>query len=140
MGLLDALRGGVAVANTVTKQLQGTVMYSRFQSDPTGSGDRTYFQAPSQQMPGNPLPAVPLQAIVEWKQRVVRTRTGELAVSSSNVLLLDVAALAAATGGNGIGPFDVLVLPDGTTGPILNISGFMDSGTTQPLATQVFLG
>jgi len=53
---------------------------------------------------------------------------------------LDIAALVAATNGAGIDDHDVIVLPDGTTGPILDMSGFIDAGTGHPIATEVFLG
>ena len=38
------------------------------------------------------------------------------------------------------GMVDKIVLPDGTTGPILDMSGFIDAGTGHPIATEVFLG
>lgn len=127
MSLLDVLRQGVKIADTVTKPLQATVQFYRMiRID--GRGTKTYA-AP-----------VPLLAIVDWKQKQLRTQAGVLSVSRASVTFLDIAALTAATAGNGIDDSDKIVLPDGTTGPILDMSGFIDAGTTLPLATEVFLG
>lgn len=129
MSLLNALRAGVKVANSVTKKgkLQSTLMYSQMTSSSV-SGKKIYAAA------------VPLLAIIEKKQRNVKSLQGEVTVSSTTVLFLDVAALIAATGGLGIQQYDKLVMPDRTTGRIMNFGGFMDSGTTLPVATEVYLG
>jgi hypothetical protein len=127
MSLLDVVRAGVKVANTVTTPLQATVSYQRDLGNDE-FGTRTLGSV------------VKLKAIVDWKQRQVRTITGLLSVSRASVLFLDVAALSAATAGQGIDENDVITLPDGTTGPILDMSGFIDAGTGQPVATEVFLG
>lgn len=127
MGLLDIVRSAVKTADKVTKDLQSTVTYRRrtgqgFEGDPT-------FSAPVQ-----------LRAVVDWRQRQVRTQSGLLSVSRASVTFLDVSALLAATGGAGIDDNDEITLPDGTIGPILDIGGFVDRGTGVPVATEVFLG
>ena len=127
MSLLSAVRAGVAVADKVTRPLQSTVSYRRWTGQ-DGNGDATFAAA------------VDLLAIVDWKQRQVRTITGLLSVSRAAITFLDVAALLAATGGAGIGDDDVIVLEDGTTGPILDMAGFVDPGTAIPIATEVYLG
>jgi len=132
VSLLDVLRTGVAVADSVTKPLQATVQFRHFVSA-DGEGARTYSPAAN-------LPALSLAAVVDWKQKHLRTATGELSVSRASVLFLNVAALAAATSGQGIDDKDVIVLPDGTTGPILDMTGFIDAVTGHPIATEVFLG
>lgn len=127
MGLLDVLKAGVKVADQLTKDLQATVTYRRH----TGqgfSGDATYAAD------------VELKAIVDWRQRQVRTLAGSLEVSRASVTFLDVDALLAATNNAGIDDNDVIVLPDGTTGPILDMGGFIDRTTGVPVATEVFLG
>ena len=128
MGLLDVVRSGVKIADQVTKDLQATVTYYRAVPDTTGYGGITH---PS---------GVPLRAIVDFARKQVRTREGVLTVTRATIDLLDVAAVRAATGGEGIGNDDKFVLPDGDTGPILDISGFIDSGTGNPVATTVMLG
>lgn len=132
MSLLDALRAGVAVANTVTKPLQATVQFRHYVSS-DGEGTKTYN-------PPVGLPAASLDAICDWIQRSLRTMTGELTVSRTAVMFLDIDALVAATGGEGINDDDVIILPDGTTGPILDMKGFIDKGTGHPIATEVYLG
>lgn len=127
MSLLDTIRLGVAVANNVTKSLQPLVTYERSLGD-NGFGTNNYA-APVQ-----------LHAIVDWKQKHLRTQSGELTVSRASVQFLDIQEVVAATGGVGIDDDDKITLPDGTTGPIIDMSGFIDAGTGHPFATEVFLG
>jgi hypothetical protein len=127
MSLLDTIRGAVKIADNVTKPLQATVSFKHWTgTDPFGVP--TYSTA------------VPLLAIVDWARKLVRTPSGDLSVTRATVTFLDVVKLAAATGVTGIQNEDSITLPDGDTGPILDISGFIDAGTTQPIATEVMLG
>ena len=129
MSLLDVLRAGVSIANSVTKPIQTTVSFQHCTDpDTDGYGAKTYA-AP-----------VPLEATVELKQRQVRTPQGELAVSSVTVMFLDPAVLVSATSGAGMTVHDIIVLADGKTGPILNFGGYLDPGTGTPFATEVYLG
>jgi len=126
VSLLDVVRSAVKIADKVTKPLQGLVSFERYLSQ-DGFGTKTYA-----------TPAT-LRAIVELKQQQVRSTSGELSVSRASVLFLDVAGLKAVAP-SGVSVNDRVTLPDGTTGPILNLSGFVDAGTTHAVATQVFLG
>jgi hypothetical protein len=128
MSLLDVVRSAVKIADGVTKPIQAEVTFKKMVLSNDGYGDKTY-----------PV-SVLLRAIVDWKQRQVRTESGVLSVSRASVQFLDVAALASATNGEGIDDHDQIILPDGTTGPILDMAGFIDAGTKQPIATEVFLG
>ena len=132
MSLLDVVRSAVVIADQVTKPLQATVSFRHYVSS-DGYGTRIYS-------PDEALPAAQLKAIVDWKQKQVRTMSGILSVSRASVMFLDIAALVAATGGEGVDDLDMIVLPDGTTGPILDMSGFIDAGTGHPVATEVWLG
>ena len=127
MSLLDVVRSAVSIANSVTKPLQASVQYKRYVST-SEYGVVTYAAV------------VTLKAIVDWKQKQVRTQLGQLAISRSVVTFIDIKALVSATSGLGVGDQDVITLPDGTTGPILDMSGFIDAGTGHPVATEVFLG
>lgn len=123
------LRKAVQIADRITKKLNlpsDVLFYRAITDDSTGT--KTYAAA------------VPLKAIVDWKQRQLRTPQGVLSVSRASVLFLDTAALSAATNGEGIDDNDVIVLADGTSGPILDMTGFVDAGTTHPIATEVWLG
>ena len=126
MSLLNALRAGVAVANTVTRPLQVLVSYRR------EIGQGSY----------GPVYAAPvnLHAIVDYKAAMVRTKAGELTATRSTITLLDIAEIVAATAGNGIGNNDIFTLPDGDSGPTLDLSGFIDAGTGHPIATTVMQG
>lgn len=127
MSLLDVLRTGVKIADGVTKPLQATVSFQRY----TGSdsyGTPTYAAA------------VDLRAIVDYVSKQVRTPEGILTVSRASITLLDIAAVVAATGGAGIDNNDKFVLPDGDSGPLLDIRGFVDAGTGHPIATELMIG
>lgn len=127
MGLLKIVRNAVKTADKVTKDLQATVSYSRYLSS-DDYGAKTFAAA------------VSLRAIVDWKQKQLRTTAGVLSVSRASVMFLDITAVVLATSGEGIDDNDLIVLPDGTTGPILDMAGFIDAGTGHPIATEVFLG
>ena len=127
MSLLDILRVGVAICDGVTKPLQCTVSYERWKGE-DGYGSDTWYDP------------VPMKALCDWKANQVRTGEGVLTVSRVIVSFLDIDEMVAATNGEGIGEQDVITLPDGTTGPILDLAGFIDAGTGHPLATDVALG
>lgn len=127
MGLLETLRSGVKLADKVTKPLQATVRYERAKGN-DGYGKPTYASV------------VQLRAIVDFARKQVRTQSGELTVTRATIDLLDIDAVVRATNGEGIGNDDRFTLPDGDTGPILDISGFIDAGTGNPIATTVMLG
>jgi hypothetical protein len=127
MSLLDVLRKGVKIIDKITQPLQCLVTLERYIADDDGYG------------PGF-LPPVQLHAIVDWRQKQVRTMSGVLSVSRALIMFVDIDELNAATAGQGINDSDIITLPDGTTGPILDMAGFIDAGTGQPLATEVFIG
>lgn len=126
MGLLDVLRKGVQTLDSVTKDLQATVTYRR------KTGNDGYGP-----IHGSP---VSLRAIVDYKSVQVRTTDGTLTVSRAVITLLNITEIEAATAGQGIDNDDIFILPDGDTGPILDIGGFIDRGTGHPIATEVMLG
>ena len=128
MSLLNVIRDAVKIADAVTKPLQTTVLFFKHAGD-DAYGDDNFPPTPVQ-----------LKAVVEWKQQVVKTQTGELAPSRLNLMFLDIAALLSATANSGIKYNDKITLQSGETCPILSLDGFMDPGTGVPVATQVFLG
>ncbi len=126
MSLLDVLHSGIKIADRVTKPLQTTVTYKR----ETGqSGYGPTYASP-----------VSLHAIVDYRAVQVRTKDGTLTATRATITLLNVDEVVAATGGKGIGNNDVFTLPDGDTGPTLDLSGFIDAGTGNPIATTVMMG
>lgn len=126
MGLLEVVRSGVKIADKATKSLQSFVTYERCTGQ-DAFGGRTY---------GSP---VALRAIVEAKQHQLQTPQGQMIVAKTSVLLLDAVALSTATSGNGVNNKDRITLQDGSTGPIIDVSGFTDSGNALPLTTEVFM-
>lgn len=127
MSLLDTLRLGVDLADKITKDLQSLVGYERRLSS-DGYGKHTYASK------------VQLHAVVDFTARQVRTQEGVLSVSRATITLLDIDEVVAATAGQGIGNDDRFTFPDGDTGPILDISGFIDPGTGHPIASTVIIG
>lgn len=118
MGLADVVRGAVATANTVTRDLQASV---------------THFAWTSQSDTGAPVYAsgVSRKAIVEMKQRLMRTAGGQEIVARAKVTFLELpAANGAANRREPIDPRDKILLPDGTTGPILDVAGLVDAEST----------
>jgi hypothetical protein len=127
VSLRDVVKTVVGLVDKVVKPLEPVVSFERYLGE-SGDGGVTYAAA------------VPLHAIVEWKSAQVRTPTGVLTVSRTSVLFLNIAELSAATAGEGVDDLDRITLPDGTSGPILDLGGFIDAGTGHPFATEAFLG
>ena len=111
----------------ITKPVQATVMYEHC----IGADGYGPLYAP----------AVPLLAIIDLKEQQVRTMAGVLAAARGQLTFLDVTSLKAATGVDGrIRDIDIVTLPDGTSGAILAVGGFIDAGTTHAVATDVWIG
>jgi hypothetical protein len=127
MDFAGLVRKYVAVADRVVKSLEPTVMVAHMTAADE-YGKKTL---------GEP---VGVRALVDWKQQQVRTSSGVLSVSRVMVTFLDVGGLLAATNNEGLDDSDRIMLPDGTTGPILDMGGFIDAGTGRPFATEVYLG
>lgn len=129
MSLLTVLRKGIEIIDKVVKPLEANVAFSKFVRKGDGYGTSNY-----------PM-TVTLKAIVEYKQIQVRTPSGDLATCRASVMFIDIDELMAATLGDGVQVnSDRIVLPDGTTGPILSVDGFLDAGTGKPIYTQVYIG
>lgn len=128
MSLLSALNAGVKAAHNVLNKgkLECTVSYKRATTN-TGSGI-------------GEAAAVELKAVVDYRTGQNRVDGGIVRPVRATILLLDVAAVAVATNGRGIQSNDVFILPDGSTGPILGIDGFMPLGSGELIATTVSLG
>ena len=120
MGLLDTVRNGIAVAKSLTSDLQANVSHRSALGPASGSGEV-------------PLgPAVQRPALVTRKQKVVRSTTGQMITSIAEIVFLDPGVV--------VNELDEIVLPDGTTGPIVWSEGFVDRGAGSPMLTQVYLG
>lgn len=118
MSLLTILRSGVKIVDTVTKSLQPFVTVIRctgYASDGPQYG-----------------PSITRRAIVEYKDQLVKTHSGDLVQSRASVTFVDQ--------GFTVGINDKLILPDGSTGPILDTGGFADAVTGYPIVGEILLG
>lgn len=133
MGLDDVVRAGVALADSITQDLQGTIGYRAWVGQ-DGLGEPIY-------VPPIGSAAVSVKAIVDKKQQMIRTSDGREVMSKTYVALLRPMTANGTPGRTEpIDERDMIVLPDGTTGPILNIGGFIDGGSGFPYFHEIFLG
>jgi hypothetical protein len=108
MSLATIIQNGVSIANTVTTSLQATITHAAYASD-DGYGKPTYSTG------------VARTAIVERRQKYVRTDTGEEKLSLARILFPYPVT---------IGEQDKITLPDSTVMPILKIDGVVDPTTS----------
>lgn len=97
------------------------------------AADVTYIAASATDGAGAEIaPTAPVvrKAIVNKVQKLVKNVDGELVMSQAYVGFLDPSA---------VDVHDQIILPDGTTGPILSIASFID-GSNGPILSEVYLG
>lgn len=126
---LDAIvRSGLATAARVTANLQVTVTHEAW-TGVDGYGKPTFSRARC------------VRAIVEQRQRAMRSRSGEVIFTRASVLILEPLAPNGARGRvEPIDPRDRVTLPDGTTGPIVDVNGLVDPSTDAPYYAEVWIG
>jgi hypothetical protein len=118
MGLDAVLRSAVATAKSVTGGLQVVVSHAAW-SSMNAYGEPTYAAAVSR------------NAIVEWKQRLVRTTDGSEVLSVATITFLQDVTLDVR---------DKLTLAGGQTAPLLAFKGLVDPTTNRGYATEVYIG
>lgn len=127
MSLATLVRSGVKIANRTTASLQVTVQHRPWISQ-NGLGTDLYGST------------VRRKAIVSQREDSIEDR-GEIIRTIAYVLLLKPVTPNGATGRiEPVDKRDLFVLPDGTTGPIVKISGFIDAGTNGPYLHEIWLG
>lgn len=127
-GFADIIRTGVALANSLTSTLQVTIMHTPW----IGVDANNVAQY------GTP---VARQAIVEYKLDSREKVYGEENLQSCTITFLNpIAANGAANRDEPIDPRDRMVLPDGTSGPLISVKGIVDPSTNKPYLYQVILG
>lgn len=131
MGLADIVASAVSIARTVTLDLQPTITLQQWTGEDS-FGKKTYATAQS------------LRAIVEEKQKSFKTDQGQDAVSKTYIAVLEPIDAATASAGytrkNPVDERDLITLPDGTTGPILDVDGLVNGATGVPFYSQIYLG
>lgn len=131
MGLGSILRSGVAIADSVTGGTDGVQVSitHRAWTGRDGYNKPTYGSS------------VTRKAVMKSVQRMIRTTGGqEVQARAALTFLAPITANGASGRREPIDPRDLITLPDGTTGPILDIQGTVDPDTSQPFALRVFLG
>lgn len=125
------IRKAVAVAYSVVGKLDIPVTVTHY---PWISQD--VFGAPTYAPVG-----VPYSVIFDERQQQKRDEEGIVVSTRAYLAFLEPIAPNAAAGRlNPLDPRDKIVLPDGTTGPIVSSSGFVDKGTGKPYFHEVWIG
>jgi hypothetical protein len=121
MGLGSIVRSAVAIAHNLTKGVDGLQVDVTVEaySGIDGFAKPTYESAQT------------ISAVMEKQSRLVRTAGGQEVMSKHRLTFVRPVE---------IGPKDRITLPDGSTGPILDVDGVVDSDTDFPYATGVLLG
>lgn len=128
MSLNSIIRGGIAIANSVTKSLQGVVLHRSWMGT-TGFGDVTYSEP------------VARRALIDQSEKPRFTQAGEMILTKAQLTILDpIPFINVAGRTNPIDSRDIFTLPDGTTGPVVATSGFIDAETNAPYMVEVTLG
>lgn len=117
MAFDDIVRSGVALANSFTSSLQPTVQHHSWLGF---DGENDVY---------NPPETIP--ALVTIKTVLTTTSAGQVVESRASVLFLKPRLIKTQ---------DKIILPDGSTGPILDIQGIIDPNTNMPYAPKVYLG
>lgn len=128
MALVDTIRSAVKIAKDVTSSLQVEVTL-RAWKDQDEAGANVYASS------------VKYPAIVDQKQQERKTSSGKIVMTRASVMILKPVTPNGAAGRvEPIDPRDILILHDGTTGPIVEASGFVDAGTERPFFHEVWIG
>lgn len=130
MGLDDTVRSAVAVANSVTRDLQEEVLHYPWIYQ-TQLGENKY----------DPQSPISRKGIVQQFIREIRMADGRfMSVKAKITFLEDIPANGAEGRVEPIDNRDKIVLADGTTGPIVEVKGLRDPGRANAFLLEVFLG
>jgi hypothetical protein len=122
------LRDGVKMIKAQTASLQPAVSLKQY------TGQDVY---------GKPIyaSAQSYNVILVQAPNIRKTTSGQVvAVSAYAAFLEPVKPNGAAGRTEPIDTRDLITLPDGTTGPIVDVKGFIDAGTGAPMFSEVWIG
>lgn len=133
MSLLDTVRAGIATAANITRPLQGDVQHYAWVSQDA-------YGAPTYDPPASGA-GTSRKALVDLGRKLRKTEEGKLVMTVASLTFLDVITPNGASGRDEpIDTRDKIVLPDGTTGPLIKGGGFMDAITGRPLLNEILIG
>lgn len=117
---MSILSSAVKIVDKVGGSLKfkSRITVKSFNAD-AGKGDPTYTDKP-------------YTAFVDKKQRMVRTFSGEEAVAGTTVTITKPGTL--------VKEHDVIVLADGSGGPVIGVGGYVDGSTQRQALTEAYLG
>jgi hypothetical protein len=131
--LADLIRDGIALAHSLTDTLQSSIeLHQWVGSD--ANGKERYA-----------TPPLTLSAVVDHESSVVKTADGQDVKAATYVLILQLVPSAVEVDSdnprrNPVDERDKIILPDGSTGPILKVKGFVDSETNLRFYSEIWLG
>jgi hypothetical protein len=131
MSLADVIKDALAVADNLleSEEILEPITVSRWTGQSV-EGDPTYAAD------------ITPPAIVELKQQLRKDiNTGVEVMSKTKLTIVrPIANQGTAGRREPIDPRDKITLPDGTTGPIIDIGGLVSGGTGKPYMLEVWLG
>lgn len=132
MGFSDIIRQGVAIANSLTSDMQANVTHQAWIGQ-TGSGVDQF------------APAVTRRALVDRSRKPMFTQAGKLIIVVATLTILEPIPPTTPSPNqqriNPVDPRDIFTLDDGTTAPIQKAGGFEDGGAAPaPYLNEIVLG
>jgi hypothetical protein len=134
MGLEDIIKAGVQTANLITKSLHVPVIHRAWiGQSPYGEA---MYAATSVGADGQVL-----RGLVEIKQTTRALPNGLSSMSKATVMFIEpVPPNGAAGRTEPVDVRDYIELPNGISGPILDVEGLLNPDTDEPYFTEVWLG
>lgn len=128
------VRNGVATINRVTKSAQADVVHKAWIGQ-DNYGEPNYADQSLGSDGG------PLKAVVELKQSLRALPNGTTVLTKARVTFTEPVPVNGTAGRTEpIDPRDLIVLPNGITGSIVDIVGTVDPETSEPYTVEVWLG
>lgn len=128
MDVAALIRNGVATANSLLATAQGTCTLAAWTGQ-DGKGKATYATA------------VPFQAVVDYTRRQRWLDGRQVNVVATLTVLAPIAANGATGRREPVDTRDRIVLPDGTTGPILTTpNAVLDPAQGRPFIHEILIG
>lgn len=130
MSILSAVQAGIAIADKITKPLQGQISIQPWIGQ-DGVGGHSYGTTKL------------VNAAIDTTRKRVFGQGQEVVIMASLTIMeaiADTVATPPHVRVNPIDPRDIITLPDGTTGPTILAGGYMDPSTSRPVSNDVMLG